>query len=199
MGWGGEGWDGVWTVLPVFGGLADAFHRRVGSRSAHTGQPPAGALRALPVDLGCFRLARAQPSAAPLACRVVNESCFATNQCSFYDLLSPSKPLVGIEYCDAAVVRKPPLPTLPPPALARGPLEGQTVLPGLGPGCRRCSPGVPLPFFSESGCRRLRAVAAFRAMVAAMRGSKVAGLLPLAHQFTDTPPKPRHAPPVPCS
>lgn len=36
--------------------------------------------------------------------RAVNESCFATGECSYYAALSPSKPLLGIEYCDAGAV-----------------------------------------------------------------------------------------------
>lgn len=38
--------------------------------------------------------------------RVVTESCFATQQCVLYDVLSTAKPVISIEYCDAAVVRR---------------------------------------------------------------------------------------------
>lgn len=35
---------------------------------------------------------------------VVTESCFATQQCGLYEALSTGKPVISIEYCDAAVL-----------------------------------------------------------------------------------------------
>ncbi len=44
------------------------------------------------------------PRAPPVPRRVVTESCFATQQCGLYEALSLAKPVISIEYCDAAVV-----------------------------------------------------------------------------------------------
>ena len=93
--------------------------------------------------------------------RVVNESCYATGQCGYYTALAATKPMIGIEYCDASVVlgcccwaaaaarlmqlpRLPLLPHLPPshpghacvhPCACRRPRPAQLGATTQDPGC----------------------------------------------------------------
>lgn len=71
------------------------------------------------------------PPAAPPPPRVVTESCFATQQCGLYEALSTGKPVISIEYCDAAVVRA-------APGLCHGTAVGACLRGGEG-----CAKGPP--------------------------------------------------------
>lgn len=77
------------------------------------------------------RLAPAPACCPPPPPRVVTESCFATQQCGLYEALSTGKPVISIEYCDAAVVRA-------APGLCHGTAVGACLRGGEG-----CAKGPP--------------------------------------------------------